>query len=1275
MAANTAVVQWNCRGIKNKKTELQLLADETGAACIGLQETKLPEDGEINISGYKSYLHNLVTEEGENAHGGVGLLVKQSISQVPLELDTACQAVAVSVKLHKRVTICSVYFPPGNENEFSLRILEDLIDQFTEPFLLIGDFNAFHRMWGCDRTCGRGSILEDFLGRNDIQLLDGDEATHFSSGYGSFSHIDLSICSNSLFEDFQWEVNEDLMDSDHFPILIKTREKFVKGARERWVMQKADWAAFQALTWDKEGWGVLGSTEERAEFITTSIIDAAKQAIPKSSGKGGPRCAVWFDLVCKNAKRERRQAANALKKKNKANKNKKDKDKFNIQERIELKRASAKARLIFKRARKQSWLDFISGINNESTVVEVWRRINLLNHTYKPASVASLKVGNRIIDDEKEIADAIAQQFASVSSLTSCNEDFLSYKAENEVELDFSTDETLEYNLPFTMWEMESAINEAKDSSPGPDEVHFRMIKNLLKESKSVLLDFYNKLYSDGEIPQNWRMAYVIPLLKEGKDPLLASSYRPISLTSCLCKIYERMLYKRLGWKTGRLNAINAAQNGYCQGKSTIDGLVALETDIHDAFVSKNVLVNVFVDLEKAFDTTWRFLILRELHRMGLRGKLPKAIVAFLKERKFRVWIGRQLSEAHSLEMGVPQGGVLSGFLFIIALNVVINDIRWGSVKKSVYVDDLRMSVAARSVQAATSLIQPVLDQLAECMNRTGFRIALTQDKTVVMVFRKHLHGEPPIPVLHIGGKQLTVVQQKKFLGLIFDTKLDWVPHIEYLRTWCLRTMSILKVIASKNPRVDRDMLLRVYRALIRSKLDYGCQVYGTASKSVLAKLDTVHHQGLRICLGAFRTSPVLSLYAEAYEPCLSDRRSMLMLQLAARMRRLPTDRASIRLLDSRLDPVYASFPGKTKSFRLAVRLLADKVGLIFPNIPLLNAPLTPPWGIRKPNICFAMSVHSKAQCLDEQLRQMFLGHGHEESISIFTDGSKSHNSVGCGVVRLYKGSRPPHCVGRKLNSVASVFTSELYAIKIALTLILGETRKSVCIYSDSSSALMALAVFGSKIPLVQEIHQLLHRLRMEYIVVDFCWVPAHVGINGNELADREAKAACKRAALSTQEIPLGDVKAVIKSIIYGEWMRRWVDKIGLDGNPWPRPVKLRDIQYVIEKSSAVVGLDRRDATKFTRLRIGHTHLTHSHFFEEDEQNRDPLICIDDDVVMSIEHMLINCRRFQPERRLIFHPGEFEGNLRLCDLLGRNDIEMKRKVLMFFKEIGFYKEI
>jgi hypothetical protein len=60
---------------------------------------------------------------------------------------------------------------------------------------------------------------------------------------------------------------------------------------------------------------------------------------------------------------------------------------------------------------------------------------------------------------------------------------------------------------------------------------------------------------------------------------------------------------------------------------------------------------------------------------------------------------------------------------------------------------------------------------------------------------------------------------------------------------------------------------------------------------------------------------------------------------------------------------------------------------------------------------------------------------------------------------------------------------------------------------------------------------------------------------------------------------------------------------------------------------------------------------------------------------MSIEHMLINCRRFQPERRLIFHPGEFEGNLRLCDLLGRNDIEMKRKVLMFFKEIGFYKEI
>ena len=83
----------------------------------------------------------------------------------------------------------------------------------------------------------------------------------------------------------------------------------------------------------------------------------------------------------------------------------------------------------------------------------------------------------------------------------------------------------------------------------------------------------------------------------------------------------------------------------------------------------------------------------------------------------------------------------------------------------------------------------------------------------------------------------------------------------------------------------DRKVMLRLYISLVRSKLDYGCIVYGSARKSYLQMLDPIHNHGLRLCLGAFRTSPVESLYVDAHEPCLGARRVKLSLQYASKIK------------------------------------------------------------------------------------------------------------------------------------------------------------------------------------------------------------------------------------------------------------------------------------------------------------------------------------------------------------------------------------------------------
>ena len=130
----------------------------------------------------------------------------------------------------------------------------------------------------------------------------------------------------------------------------------------------------------------------------------------------------------------------------------------------------------------------------------------------------------------------------------------------------------------------------------------------------------------------------------------------------------------------------------------------------------------------------------------------------------------------------------------------------------------------------------------------------------------------PEDPNILPGKTPIKVVREAKFLGVIFDTKLTFKNHIQYLKTSCQKALDILHVVGHTDWRADRIVLLCLYCSLVRSKLDYRCIVYGSARRSNLKQLDPIHHQGLRIALGAFRTSPAQRLYIEAHEPSLTTR-------------------------------------------------------------------------------------------------------------------------------------------------------------------------------------------------------------------------------------------------------------------------------------------------------------------------------------------------------------------------------------------------------------------
>ena len=147
------------------------------------------------------------------------------------------------------------------------------------------------------------------------------------------------------------------------------------------------------------------------------------------------------------------------------------------------------------------------------------------------------------------------------------------------------------------------------------------------------------------------------------------------------------MVNERLVWYLQNNGLLAKQQCGYRSNRSTVDHLVRLETFIRDAFIQNQHLVAVLLDLQKAYDTTWKYGILKDLHVMGLRGNLPISIGNFLSNRIFQIHLGTILSNKIFHQEGVPQGAILSTTLFNVKIDDIVKEVDPG-VECSLYVDD-----------------------------------------------------------------------------------------------------------------------------------------------------------------------------------------------------------------------------------------------------------------------------------------------------------------------------------------------------------------------------------------------------------------------------------------------------------------------------------------------------------------------------------------------------------------------------------------------------------
>ena len=456
------------------------------------------------------------------------------------------------------------------------------------------------------------------------------------------------------------------------------------------------------------------------------------------------------------------------------------------------------------------------------------------------------------------------------------------------------------------------------------------------------------------------------------------------------------MINDRLVWFLESNNLISGNQAGFRKNYSTNDHLVRLDSFIRDAFIKKEHCVAVFFDFEKAYDTTWKYGIMKDLHDIGLRGRLPNFISNFLSDRSFNVRIGSTLSDTFEQEQGVPQGSILSPTLFNIKINNIVKCVN--DTDSSLYVDDFGIFYKSKNMENIEFRLQRCLNKIETWATENGFKFSKTKTQCVHFCQLRGLH---PDPVLNIYGSPIPVVEEAKFLGLLFDKKLSFIPHIKALMAKCLKALDVLKVLSNTNWGGDRSVLLNLYRSLVRSKLDYGSIVYGSARKSYLKCLDTIHHQGFRLALGAFRTSPVESLYAESNEPSLYTRREKLSLQYTTKLAANPKNPAHSCVFNPKYERFYNNTPSAIKPLGLRILPLLEQTNINIKNVQPFSLPSKEPWAQNPPKVILDLHKNMKSEVDSHIFKTEFLEikSAYKHFMSIYTDGSKQDEKVACAVI------------------------------------------------------------------------------------------------------------------------------------------------------------------------------------------------------------------------------------------------------------------------------------
>jgi len=835
-----SVLHWNAESVGNKKAELEHFLHERNISICCIQETHLQADRTFKVRGYQCFRNDRV---GGRKKGGVMTLVRNNINACVEKShmeDSEFQILKIRAKTTS-LTLVNFYCP----NDKSLTLDPIQVSDDCPNLLVVGDFNSHSQSWGYEHMDRRGEEVESWQDENKLILINRptDPPTFYSRCWQTTSSPDLAFCSEEIGRNTTREVMDQLGGSDHRPVLLTLGiDTTTEDCRPRWNYKKANWWLFKHRSSELcKDITVQGrNINSVVRDFNASILKAAGECIPRGARKNyKPYWSKELELKEQELSRARKEAE----------------DNPSLENNNRLQKTKAQLHRSTLQAKRTSWREKTKSLNFEKDSTKLWKLTKQLNDESSRAYHKITLTENDRILTQKQAANRLADTYAKASDIHIKPDQQKYARGEQRKRMTTkAADAAMEQ--PPTCQELKGALKKLKlRKSPGPDGISNEMLRNMGVAAINKLLEIFKLSWEQGALPQIWKEATMMPIHKKGKDPKEPSSYRPISLTSCVVKTLERIVNDRLKWYLESKHLLAPEQARFRQCRSTEDQATLLSQEVEDAFQEQKLVMTTWIDLQKAFDTVWTDGLLVKLLNARITSKMYNWIKSFLHNRRARVMVEQVPSKKVLLRHGVPQGGVISPTLFLIFINDLVDVLPKG-VKAALYADDLVLWCKEEYPTTARHRMQQAANKLKEWTDK--WCISINKEKSSTTLFTlstKHKAG-----TIFLGDTPLKEDNEATYLGVTFDRRMTWKPHIAQAEGKARRKLAILRKLAGTTWGANERILKSIYQGTVRPHLEYGSTAWSNAAKTTLHTLDLVQNQALRIITGAMRSTPIVGM-------------------------------------------------------------------------------------------------------------------------------------------------------------------------------------------------------------------------------------------------------------------------------------------------------------------------------------------------------------------------------------------------------------------------------